>query len=335
MSDNLQPLAPEEGVERFLDHREMRRSQSTVYNDRTRLKHFLEWCREYGVDDLNDLTGRDLAAFVAWRRSDVKAITVQKQLGSIRQALRWWADIEAVEEGLAEKVHAPEIPDGSEAKDVHLKAGRAQDILDTLNRHYYANEHHALLALLWRSGMRRSAAHSIDVGDLQPDDHAVELRHRPDEGTQLKNDEDGERWVYLGPLWFQILDDHLDHPDRRDVTDDYGREPLFTTRYGRTSPGTLSDWVNRATHPCEYGPCPHDRDPDGCPARGKEAITSQCPSARSPHAVRRGSITHHLNSKTPPPTVSERMDVSLEVLYKHYDARNHREKMNVRKDQLP
>lgn len=334
MSD-LEPLAPADGVERFLRHREPSVRESTLQNARTRLRYFRAWCSERGIENLNDLTGRELSDFVAWRRGDIAAITLQKQLSTIRVALRWWADIEAVEEGLAEKVHAPELPDGAESRDVHLKAERAERILEELGQYRPASTEHVVLALLWRTGMRRGALRSLDVDNLRPDEHAVVLEHRPETGTKLKNGEAGERWVYLGPRWFQIVDEYLDHPDRPDVEDEFGREPLLTTRYGRPTGNTIYNWVNRTTHPCEYGGCPHDRDPADCAARGKDGAPSKCPSSRSPHGIRRGAITTHLNDEVPPETVSERMDVSLEVLYQHYDARNQREKMTVRKSQLP
>lgn len=333
---DLDPLAPEEGVRRFLRHREPSVRESTYRNSKTRLRFFLDWCEEEEIDDLNDLTGRNLADFVAWRRPDVAAITLQKQLSTVRMALRWWADIEAVEDGLAEKVHAPELPDGAGARSVHLSEERAEQILAALDRYQFASRTHAVVALLWRTGMRRSALRAIDVGDLHPDDYAVEIRHRPETDTGLKNGEAGERWVFLGPEWFSILDEYLDHPDRYDVVDDHGRRPLVTSKFGRPTGDTIYKWVNRATHPCEVGECPHDRDPSTCEARvGSNAYASRCPSARSPHAVRRGSITHHLNEGTAPETVSERMDVSLEVLYEHYDARTNKEKMQVRMDDLP
>ena len=336
MSDDLQPLSPDEGVRRFLRHHRPGVRESSYRNAKHRLSVFLEWCDERDVDNLNDLDGRQLSDFVDWRRVDVAPITLQKQLSSVRQALRWWADIEAVSEGLAEKLHAPELPDGAESKDVFLEPDRAKRVLEYFDRHHYGSRDHALLALLWRTGMRRSAARSIDVDDLEPDQHAVRVEHRIEEGTKLKNGEGGNRWVYLGPKWFAVLEAYRDNPDRTEVVDEYGREPLFTTRLGtRPNGDTIYKWVTRALHPCTYGKCPHDRTPSSCEARGNKASLSKCPSARSPHAVRRGAITHHLNQDTTPEVVSERMDVSLEVLYEHYDARTEREKMEVRKKNLP
>jgi len=334
VSNDLQPLDPEEGVDRFIQYREPSVRPSTLNNTKTRLNFFLKWCGEREIENLNELTGRDLADFVAWRRGDIAPITLQKQLTSIRAALRWWADIDAVREGLHEKLHAPDLPDGAESRDDHLSADRAEVILESLNRYHYASPRHVMMLLLWTTGMRRSALRSLDVDDLRSDDNAVVLEHRPETGTKLKNGEGGDRWVYLGPRVFQVVEDSVDHPDRYDVTDDYGRKPLLTTRYGRPTGDTIYQWVNKATQPCEYGGCPHDRDPESCEARGGDGYPSRCPSSCGPHAIRRGSITHFLNTGTTPEIVSERMDVTLDILYQHYDVRTEQEKMNVRREVL-
>ncbi|WP_137289046.1 tyrosine-type recombinase/integrase [Natronorubrum halophilum] len=336
MSDGLEPLAPSEGVDMFLEHRQPSVRESSMQNARHRLSVFLEWCDEAEIDNLNELTGRDLSLFVSWRQGDVAPITLQKQLSSVRMALRWWADIEAVEDGLAEKLHAPELPDGAESRDVFLRADRAKQILRYLDRHHYASRDHALIALIWRTGMRRGAVRGLDVDDLDEDDLAIRVEHRPESGTPLKNGDAGSRWVYLGPRWYQIIADYVDNPDRIDVVDEHGRRPLFTTQTKTRPTGhSLYKWLMRALHPCMYAECPHGRKPSDCEARGQNAKLSECPSARSPHAVRRGAITNHLNEETAPETVSERMDVSLDVLYEHYDARTEREKMAVRRQNIP
>ncbi|OIB56217.1 tyrosine-type recombinase/integrase [Natrialba sp. SSL1] len=336
MSGGLEPLAPSEGVEMFLEHREPSIRESSMQNARHRLSVFLDWCEEKEIDNLNDLSGRDLSLFVSWRQGDVAAITLQKQLSSVRMALRWWADIEAVEKGLAEKLHAPELPDGAESREVFLEADRAKQALRYFDRHHYASRDHALIALIWRTGMRRGAVRALDVDDLDEDDQAIRVEHRPETETPLKNGDDGSRWVYLGPRWFRILADYVDNPDRNNVVDEHGRRPLFTTRQDtRPSGHSIYKWVIRALHPCTYAECPHDRTPAECEARSRSSVPSKCPSARSPHAVRRGAITNHLNEETAPETVSERMDVSLEVLYEHYDARTEREKMAVRRQDIP
>ena len=218
-----------------------------------------------------------------------------------------------------------------------LEADRAEEILTSLHEYRYASRDHVVMSILWRSAVRRGALRSIDVQDLRPDDNALVLRHRIDEESRLKNGENGERWVYLGPTYYQVIDDYLDNPDRYDVTDDHGREPLITTPYGRPTGDTIYEWVNKLTQPCQVGGCPHDRDPSDpstCDALGTDGYPTKCPSARSPHGIRRVSITHHLNQDVAPEVVSERCDVTLDVLYEHYDVRTDREKMAVRKRQL-
>jgi hypothetical protein len=64
----------------------------------------------------------------------------------------------------------------------------------------------------------------------------------------------------------------------------------------------------------------------------KRTTASGCPSSRSPHDVRRGSITKHLREGTPREVVVDRMNVSREVLDLHYDERTKREKMRIRRE---
>lgn len=127
------------------------------------------------------------------------------------------------------------------------------------------------------------------------------MEHRPETDSPLKNGDDATRWVYLGPRWFQVLDDYVSNPDRVEAIDEYGREPLFTTQRGTRPDGTtLYKWVIRALHPCEYAECPLGRKPSDCEARTRDNVPARCPSSRSPHAIRQGAITNHLNEDTSP-----------------------------------
>ncbi|MBZ6494233.1 MULTISPECIES: tyrosine-type recombinase/integrase [Natrinema] len=330
MSDDLEPMTPTEGVEAFLAHRKPSVAESTYYNNQTTLEQFTAWCSDNEIDNLNDLSGRDLALFVAHRREKVKPITLQKNLSAIREFLSWAADIEAVPEGLNEKVHAPVVPDGSESRSIKLERPRAEKILEYLDRYEYASRDHVIMAILWRTGMRLSALRSIDLDDLEGDQFAIYLKHRPETDTPLKNKDRSERWVFLGPEWYSVVSEYI-KVNRIETTDDYGREPLLTTKQGRISGGSIRNTVYRCCQPCFVADCPHDRDPETCEAVGAASVPSKCPSTRSPHAIRRGAITGHLLEDVPPEIVSDRMDVSLDVLYQHYDARQPDEKMEQRR----
>jgi hypothetical protein len=54
----------------------------------------------------------------------------------------------------------------------------------------------------------------------------------------------------------------------------------------------------------------------------------------SPHAIRRGSITHFLTEDVPTEVVSDRMNVSRDVLEQHYDRRSEEVKLEQRRGYL-
>lgn len=330
MKDSLESLSPEEAVELYLEHREAELSEKTLINQRYRLNSFVEWCEEYGLTDLNDLSGRDLHRFRTWRATDINGVTLRGILATIRVFLEFCAGIDAVEPGLRERVKLPEIDDDEAARDIKIEEDRAKAILDYLDRFRYASRDHVILALLWHTGIRLGSLRAFDVTDFDREDRCIKLRHRPKTGTPLKNGKSAERTIAVGSHYAQVLTDYLEH-HRYDVKDQYGRQPLLTSKQGRLSATPIRVAVYMLTRPCIVGGCPHDRDPDSCEFLTRKRA-SEYPSSLSPHGVRRGSITKHLRDGTPEEVVSDRMNVSGDVLDQHYDRRTEREKMEVRRE---
>lgn len=85
-----------------------------------------------------------------------------------------------------------------------------------------------------------------------------------------------------------------------------------------------------ATIPCLPSPCPHGNKPETCDYLTYLTV-SQCPSSRSPHQVRTGSITWQLNRGIPAERVAERVNTSVEVLLRHYDLQSKMEEMRERR----
>jgi hypothetical protein len=87
-------------------------------------------------------------------------------------------------------------------------------------------------------------------------------------------------------------------------------------------------YVYSMTRPCGFtGSCPHDREISECKAAIDRSEPFVFPSSVSSHVVRRGAITHWLNSDVPGPVVSTRANVSTAVLDEPYDPRTERGKM--------
>jgi hypothetical protein len=153
--------------------------------------------------------------------------------------------------------------------------------------------------------------------------------HRPETGTPLKNNSRGERPIALPATVLEVVDEHV-RENRYDVVDDHGRAPLLASTQGRPGTNTMRAWSYLATEPCVHGPCPHDRERGSC-----EFVdythASKCPSSRSPHQIRRGSITWQLDLGIPPAVVAERVNASTDIIKLHYDAASPRERMERRR----
>lgn len=313
------------------------------------LTRFLEYCEYTGRDDLSTLSSRDLVGFKEWRKKDgnIGLATLHGQLANIRVFIRWCEQVEIIEKGLADKIEMPDLDPSDIVSYTRITSEQAHQIIDYYGQFEYVPREFAEFALMWGVLCRLGGVRSLDLESYNREEGYIELKHKPDEGTPLKNGESevegegGEREINLPDWLCDILNRYIDgtgdpeHPKRIEVEDEYGRKPLFSTKYGRVSESTLRRDLYRVTQPCRYGrECPHDMDPDGCDARNDNNLLSQCPSAVSPHPVRRGGICHQLKQGVSKDIICERADVSRKVLNRHYDLRTKEEARRQRRKEL-
>lgn len=338
MTGTLEPLAPEDAVEQYLASRTHDASKSTIQNHRYRLKQFTKWAeqQEPAFDNMNGLTGRKAERFKNWRiaECDVNPVTLEQHLRTFRVFVRWCESVDAVTEGVAEKILIPRVSRGEKVREEFVDRETAVEIIDYLCKYEWASTPHIVFHLLWHTGCRRGALYSLDLSDWHSSEGYLSFRHRPETDTPLKLGDDGERNVTIADdRLAEALDDHV-RRNRHDVTDEHGRDPLLTSRQGRLSANSIQRYVYMATRPCYYADkCPHNRSPEEC--EGTESgYYSRCPSSLSPHPIRRGAITAHLNGDVPKEIASERMSVSVDTLEEHYDARSKEEKRLTRRGYL-
>ncbi|WP_338727008.1 site-specific integrase [Haladaptatus sp. DJG-WS-42] len=327
----LEPIAPERALELYLDHRRNEVAVQTLQSHRSRLRYFVGWCHDQNIENLNNLTGRTLYEYRIWRRNDgdLSKVSEKTQMVTIRVFIKFLESIDAVDPDLHTKVQLPILSASDAVRTEMLDAERAEQVLTYLEMYRYASVRHVILTLAWRTAMRRGAMYALDVHDYDSEEQYIQTVHRKDTGIPLNNQESGERYVALSDEMCELLDDWL-ADQRPDVTDDAGREPLLASKQGRLHHSTIQHIIYEVTRPCFYTDgCPHDRDVETCEATNRNSV-SRCPSSRSPH-VRRGAITYWLSEDVPERVVSDRANVSPDVIEKHYDQRGERDKMEQRR----
>ena len=345
--EDLESTEPQEAFSLWIQ--QLDRADSTMQSYRYRVTPFLEFLENRGIGDLAELKTRHIKEFEARRRAgNLQLQTLNNQFGTIRQFLQYCRELNAVSEDVVAAIDVPNLSKEDRVNTEKLITNRAEEILDNLNRYQYASRKHVLFLLLWHTPARVGTIHSLDLEDVYLDDSDLDRirkqlsqefvpsvveevlskadppfllpRHHPETETPLKNGEDGERVINLFDEVGEVLDGYI-RVNRDDVKDDYGKKPLLTSQRGdgRLSVPAMRNWIYILTQPCEFGgPCPHDRDPETCEAR-EHGHGSKCPSSKSPHKLRTGSITMHRDRGWPPSALAERANTSEELIEGVYD----------------
>lgn len=326
-------MTPREAKARYLRRRRNDATESSVAAWHGRLKLFVEWCEGVGIAEVGGLKPYDINEYYDLRSGQVQPSTVEGEMYTLKKFCEFLAQIGAVE-GLSEKVPIPEVPEDSRSSDVKLDSSEALALLD----HYRASDRdfgtraHAILELAWYTGARQGGLRALDLRDVYLDENYVEFRHRPGTDTPLKNTVYGERTVAVPEPSMEAIREYIGKY-RYDVRDDHGRQPLFASARGRPTGNTFRVWTYMATLPCTRGACPHGKEKPACEWTERDHA-SKCPSSRSPHQIRTGSITWQLNSGVPIEVVSARVNAEPDVIADHYDKPSESELWRRRREQM-
>ncbi|PSP38302.1 integrase [Halobacteriales archaeon QH_7_65_31] len=317
-------------IERYLRQREVDSESSSLSTWRYQLKLFAEWTEKIGIEQVGELRGYDIDDWYSMRASEVAPSTLEGEMWTLKMFVKFLERREAVSDGLADKVQIPDVDAEDRSSDEQWPTAEALTMLryHRTTPESYATREHALLELQWTTGARLGGIRALDLRDVFIDDGYVHFRDRPDTGTGLKNDRAGERPVALPPSTATVLHDWLQN--RPDMHDEYGRAPFLPSQRGRPTENTIRMWTYVATLPCKHSPCPHGNERTTCDFTTSKTA-SKCPSSRSPHPIRTGSISWQLDIGLPPWVVAERVNAGVDVIEEHYDKTPPRERMERRR----
>jgi site-specific recombinase XerD len=340
-SGDPEDYEPTEAAEHWINRRKIDHTENTIRSNQKDIDPFLHWCETNNISRIGDLTSLAIEQYhdYALSRDDWKPITIKNKLQTLKQFLEFLGEKGFTPEYLHPVVSVPKL---DRREEINTEKWDKKDALPQIrymrqSSEWFGTFQHAIIEVLWFTGRRLGAVIALDLDDYVPEpadsDPAngpyIDFKHRPDEGTGLKNKLDAESPIEISRDVADALDYYIAR-ERNDSRDKNGRKPLFTTRMGRASKGKVRGATYLATQPCKRTSCPHGKNPDKCDYR-KRDHASKCPSSRSPHRLRTGSVQWQLDQGVTPEDVSDRVDASVGTLRKHYDVPGDREKMENRR----
>lgn len=218
----LEPLEATRAISLYLKSRSDELADRSLELHEKHIGSFVDWYSEKGTEgeNMNDVTARTVHEFPLHIKDGFAQSTLSIYLSTVRQFVEFCESVDAVVGGVSDKIVLPDRD--RNARTETLEEDQATDILSYLRKYHYASRTHALMALLWHTGIRTGTAQGLDVSDLQTKEERLRIRHRPETETPLKNTEKAERYIALSPEVTEILAVYVDE-NRHDVTDDHNR----------------------------------------------------------------------------------------------------------------
>lgn len=333
-----------QAVQKFLDNEKEELAPNTLKEYERELKRFAAFCERNGNEDSTDIDGRVLHDFKIWRRDkghdgegSLSSKTMRDEMYLLKKFLRFLASIEAVSSSLHTKVEIPSLSPGEGQRNIEFESDEVDAILNHLEKYEYATREHVVWVLFAATGRRPSGLRALDCEDVHLDveNPYLEFRHRVGEenATRLKNEQNSETSIHLSSSAAEIIQDYIEI--HRIETEENDRRPLLTTKHGRLSGSPIRKYVYKWSRPCVIGKaCPEDRNPEDCEAMESGSCAGKCPFSKPPYALRHGYISNLRRERTSLHTISDRCDVSEDIIKKHYSELSEEEKRELRRKEL-
>ena len=317
------PYSPSRLIKLYQDHRDGEVGEKTHRNNWGHPRDFREWCERNDVDDLRDLTGLELRSFGVRLKQDREPTTIRNHISTVRTFLRWLHRVDVLGKNLAHALESPDGPDEQKARDVMTEPEEVETLLDYFDRFEYATVRHVVLVLLWHAAVgwghsgRSTSKTTCPTRRPQPTTASSSSDTDPNTDTALKNAEGGERKPCIRPDYCEGR--RRRHPDEPAGRAGRTRQEPARHQQERSVPRELVSGDGLRDDPALLL---HQRVPPrqglGGLRSGSVRVGRQAPveCLASPG---RGSITYHLREKDWGYDASQRFDVSVKVLKKHYD----------------
>lgn len=248
------------------------------------LKNLLEYCYSQKIGSWQDLDGRQMRSFVAWRhRKGIGGKSLQRNLSAVRAFYRYLINQHVVEHNPAVGILAPKTP----RKLPHaLDVDQAAQLMNIEGDDQLVLRDRAMLELMYSSGLRLAELTGLNMQDLDLKDATVTVLGK---GRKTRNVPVGRHAIDALKQWFNI---------RRDMIK--GDEAaVFVNRQGkrlgsRTFQQRLKHW----------------------------AIRQGIPGNVHPHMLRHSFASHLLESCGDLRAVQELLghaDISTTQVYTHLD----------------
>ncbi len=270
----------------FLHHlqTERRLSANTCIHYRRDLGELLDWCEQAGVSHWDDLDTHHVRQYAAQcHRRGLHGRSIQRRLSALRTFYNYLLREQAVQRNPGMDVRAPRseqhLPDTLNVDDVdHLLTPGSHDALGLRD--------HAMLELLYSSGLRLAELVALDLGDV---DFAERMVRVTGKGAKTRVIPVGSKATSALQAWLKVRPQQLAS----------GETAMFTSRTGkrlgrRAVQQRVKQWARR----------------------------KGIPSDLHPHTLRHSFASHMLESSSDLRAVQELLghaDISTTQVYTHLD----------------